>query len=118
MLSALPAYLSMADVGMVTAAGNKMTMAIGRSDLAEGNRVYQSAQLFMTIMCCSLAAILTPAVLFLPLPDYMTLDKRIALAAMLCDVLLALYGGPGRRDATPWGRCCRNSCASANSPAS
>jgi len=93
LLSALPAYLSMADVGMVAAAGNKMTMAVGRSDVAEANTVYQSAQLFMTIMCGSLGAVLTPAVLFLPLPDYMTMDKRIALAALLCDVLLTLYGG-------------------------
>ena len=34
-LSAVPAYLTMADVGMVNAAGNKMTMALGRSDTAE-----------------------------------------------------------------------------------
>ncbi len=32
LLSALPAYLSMADVGMVGAAGNKMMMAMGRAD--------------------------------------------------------------------------------------
>jgi len=30
MLSAIPAYLSMADVGMVTAAGNRMNMAADR----------------------------------------------------------------------------------------
>lgn len=93
LLSALPAYVSMADVGMVGAAGNKMTMAAGRSDFAEANVVYQTAQLFMTIVCCSLAAIITPAALFLPLPGDMTMDKRIALAALLCAVLLAMYGG-------------------------
>ena len=49
MLSAIPAYLSMADVGMVTAAGNKMTMAMGKEDLTEANRVFQSAQMFMAI---------------------------------------------------------------------
>ncbi len=32
MLSAVPSYFSMADAGMVTAAGNKMTMATGRGD--------------------------------------------------------------------------------------
>ncbi|VTZ23068.1 Polysaccharide biosynthesis protein [Methylocella tundrae] len=92
-LSALPAYVGMADVGMVGAAGNKMTMAVGRSDVAEANRIYQTAQLFMTVMCCSLAAIIIPAALFLPLPDSMTTDKRIALAALMCAVLFALYGG-------------------------
>ncbi|WP_395666719.1 lipopolysaccharide biosynthesis protein [Methylocella sp.] len=93
LLSAIPAYVMMADVGMVTAAGNKMAMAIGRADVAEANRVYQSAQLFMTIVCGGLALILAPAVLLLPLPSYMTMDMRVALAALLCGVLTALYGG-------------------------
>ncbi len=93
LLSALPAYLSMADAGMVNAAGNKMTMAVGRADIAEANNVFQSAQLFMTIVCCSLAVITTPFALFGPLPSYMTTDQRIALAALLLAVLFALYGG-------------------------
>ncbi|ACK51533.1 polysaccharide biosynthesis protein [Methylocella silvestris BL2] len=93
LLSAIPAYVNMADVGMVTTAGNKMAMAVGRSDLAEANNVYQSAQLFMAIVCCALAVILTPVALFGPLPDFMTTDMRVALAAMLCGVLIALYGG-------------------------
>ena len=42
-LSALPSFLSMADVGMVQAAGNKMTMAMGRGEVAEANRIFQSA---------------------------------------------------------------------------
>ena len=33
MISAAPSYVSMADVGMVHAAGNNMTMAMGRSDV-------------------------------------------------------------------------------------
>ncbi len=93
LLSALPAYLSMADVGMVWTAGNKMTMAVGRSELAEANKVYQSAQLFMTIVCCSLTVVMVPLALFLPMPDYMTEDKRVALAALFCAVLVGLYGG-------------------------
>jgi hypothetical protein len=80
----MPAYLSLSDLGMVGAAGNKLTMAMGRSDLAEANNVYQSAQLFMTIVCFSLAAIMTPSVLFIPMPGFMTMDKRIALAALSC----------------------------------
>jgi O-antigen/teichoic acid export membrane protein len=93
MLSAVPAYLSMADIGMVHAAGNKMTMAVGRSDFAEANRIFQSAQLFMLIVCGSLAALVTPAVLFGPLPDFVSMDQRIALAALFCEVLIALFGG-------------------------
>ncbi len=93
MLSAIPAYLSMADVGMVTAAGNKMTMAMGRGDLAETNKIFQSAQLFMIIVC-GLAALLTlPIILFAPLPWLQTIDQRVALAALCLGVLVALFGG-------------------------
>jgi hypothetical protein len=82
MLSAVPSYLSMADFGMVYTAGTRMTMAIGRSDAAEPNRVFQSAQLFMMIVCGSLTVLLTPLVLLGPLPNYISLDQRIPLAAL------------------------------------
>ncbi len=93
MLSAIPAYLSMADVGMVTAAGNKMTMAMGKGDLAETNKIFQSAQLFMTIVCGSVALLTLPIILFSPLPWLQTNDQRVALAALCLGVLVALFGG-------------------------
>ncbi len=93
MLSAIPSYLSMADVGMVTAAGNKMTMATGKGDIAEANRVFQSAQLFMAIVCGSLAVVVVPLVLWAPLPGIETTNQRVALAAMSFSVLLSLFGG-------------------------
>jgi O-antigen/teichoic acid export membrane protein len=93
LLSALPAYLSMADVGIVSVAGNKMTMLIGRGDVGEANKVYQSAQLFMAIVCCSLVAIVTAPTFLWPLPDYVTLDMRAAFLAALYGVLAALAGG-------------------------
>ena len=92
-LSAVPAYLSMADLGMVSAAGNKMTMALGRSDAAEANRIFQSAQLFMMIVCGSLALLVTPIALFGPLPWSVSFDERGALAALFLSVILALFGG-------------------------
>ncbi len=93
MLSAIPAYLSMADVGMVTAAGNKMTMAMGKDDVPEANRVFQSAQMFMAIVCGSLALIVVPLVLLAPLPGLETMDQRVALSALSTGVLAALFGG-------------------------
>ena len=93
MLSAIPAYLSMADVGMVTAAGNKMTMAMGKEDLTEANRVFQSAQMFMAIVCGSLALLVVPLVLWAPLPGLETMDQRMALSALSTGVLAALFGG-------------------------
>lgn len=93
MLSAIPAYISMADIGMVAAAGNKMTIAMGRNDPAEANRVFQSAQLFMLIVCTSLAIVLIAAVALIPFPGLEDVDRRIALGALLLGVLVALFGG-------------------------
>jgi O-antigen/teichoic acid export membrane protein len=93
MLSAIPAYLSMADVGMVTAAGNKMTMAIGKGDLPEANKIFQSAQLFMVIICGSISLIVVPMILWVPFPGLETMDRRMALIGLSLSVLLSLFGG-------------------------
>lgn len=93
MLSAIPAYLSMADIGMVAAAGNKMTMSMGDGDVLEANKTFQSAQLFMTIVCCSLALLVIPLVLLVPFPGLNTIDRRIALLALSAGVLLSLFSG-------------------------
>jgi O-antigen/teichoic acid export membrane protein len=93
MLSAIPAYISMADIGMVAAAGNKMTIAMGRDDPHEANRVFQSAQLFMLAVCASLAVILVASVAFLPIPGLEDVDRKIALSALLLGVLVGLFCG-------------------------
>jgi O-antigen/teichoic acid export membrane protein len=93
LLSALPAYLTMADVGMVTAAGNRMTMAQGAGDTAMANRVFQSAQVFMLFVCAVLAALALPAIWWSPWPADATLDQRMALMALTASVLVAFAGG-------------------------
>lgn len=93
MLSAIPAYLSMADVGMVTAVGNKMTIAMGAGDHISANRVFQSAQLFMTVVCGAIALVVIPVVLFAPLPWVQNFDQRLAILALSLGVLVALFGG-------------------------
>jgi O-antigen/teichoic acid export membrane protein len=92
-LSAIPSYLSMADVGMVTAAGNKMTMAIGEGDMQEANTLFQSAQMFMAVICGGIALLVVPFVLWAPLPVLGDIDQRVALFAMSLGVLVALFGG-------------------------
>ena len=92
-LSAVPAYLSMADVGIVTSAGNRMTMAMGRKDELEANQIFQSAQAFMAYVCVILALLVLPLILLAPLPWFENVDQRIALAAMSSGVLIALFGG-------------------------
>jgi len=92
-LSAIPAYLSFADVGMVTAAGNKMTMAIGKKDVIEANQIFQTTQVFMGVFCGLLAFTLLPVILFDPLQWFENMDQRISLSAMALGVLISLFGG-------------------------
>lgn len=93
MLSAIPAYLSMADVGMVSAAGNKMTIAMARGDLTEANKVFQSALKFMTIVCGTFASIALIIILFAPIYFLNSMDLRLALLALCFGVLIALFDG-------------------------
>jgi len=92
-ISAIPSYLSMADVGMVTVAGNRMSMLSGAGDTTAANRVFQSAQMFILLTCASIATLAIPAALWLPLPELGSLDMRLALAALLVNVLLSLGNG-------------------------
>lgn len=93
LISALPAYLAMADVGMVTAAGNRMTMAMGAGDTALANRVFQSAQMFMLIVCAALLVLALPVIVWAPWPTDATLDQRMALMALTTSVVVAFAGG-------------------------
>lgn len=93
MLSAIPAYLSMADVGMVTAAGNRMTMAQGKGDPAEANRVFQSTSVLIVSICASLAVLIVPLILWVPLHWLRSVDQRLALSFLCLNVLITLISG-------------------------
>jgi O-antigen/teichoic acid export membrane protein len=93
-LSAIPSYLSIADVGMVTTAANKMSIAMGQRDHAQANRVFQSALLFMLITCAFIWFLVVPAALWIPLPNISaTPDARIAVAALGGSILVVLFSG-------------------------
>ncbi|PZP34338.1 MAG: hypothetical protein DI603_05095 [Roseateles depolymerans] len=93
MLSAVPSYLAMSDVGMVTVAGNRMMMALGRGDACEANRVFQSAQVFMAGTCLVACLAVTLLVWWLPMPSGQVADGRAAVLMLSLAVLMALFGG-------------------------
>lgn len=93
-LSAIPVYVQMADVGMLTAAGNRMTMAMGRLDVQEARSVLHSALAFLGIVCGVAAVVALPLILWLPLEPLLDGDRRLALAILVVGVLQALlFGG-------------------------
>lgn len=92
-ISTLPSYLAMADVGMVTAAGNRMAMSTAAGDTRDANRAFHSAQAFVALVSGTLLALMLALVLFSPWPGNATADQRIALLALACTVLLAFVCG-------------------------
>lgn len=93
-ISAIPTYLSMADVGMVTAAGNKMTMAVARKDFNSANTVFQSAIVFMLLICGLILSVVFFVCFLIPVSILnINLDQRIALAALSTGVVLSFFNG-------------------------
>jgi len=92
-LSAIPAYLSIADVGMVTIASNRMSMMIGAKDTKGANRIFQSAQLFVLSSCLLVAFVTLPLIALAPLEALSNPDARLALSALVICVLLSMMSG-------------------------
>lgn len=90
-LSAIPAYLSMADVGMVAAAGNLMTMSVAAGDSQKANRVFHSATVFMSLVCV-LVSTLSGVVLATGLTGLPS-DQAFALWLLILTVMVALFTG-------------------------
>ncbi|HET8869573.1 MAG TPA: hypothetical protein VFM48_03940, partial [Aquabacterium sp.] len=91
MLSAIPAYFSMADVGMVAAAGNRMTMEVARGDVAAANRIFHSATVFMLWVCGGIAACVT--LVLLSGRTGIDPDQAVAVWLLMGTVLLSLFSG-------------------------
>jgi len=93
LISAIPAYLSMSDIGMVPAVGNRMTIAMGRNDAEKATVLLQSATAMLSIVCAAMALILIPTFVSIPLPGNQELDSRIALIALSLGIFASLFGG-------------------------
>jgi O-antigen/teichoic acid export membrane protein len=91
MLSAVPIYLTVADFGIVTAAGNMMSMRNTREEMPEINRVFHSS-LFIIVAVVPLLAVCTvvPLLIF---GFGLSLDQRSALAALILASLLNVACG-------------------------
>ena len=91
MLSAVPTYLLMADVGMVATAGNRMTMEMARGRAEHANRIFHSATVFHggCVWHRGLFGHGDLAGGWVPLP----VDQTQALWLLMLSVLAALFTG-------------------------
>lgn len=95
-LSAVPSYLAMADVGMVTAAGNRMTMLVGEANRRAANEVFQSALAFVLGVCGVALLGVLAVVAWWPFDAGGSTGSsggRIAVMALSASVIVGLIGG-------------------------
>ena len=93
LLSAMPSYLAMTDLGMVATAGNRMTMALGHGDKVEANRLFHSAFMFVLAMTGGAVLLSVPVALFAPFDSLQSADQRMAICLLILGVLVAQFGG-------------------------
>lgn len=91
-LSAVPSYLAMADAGMVSAAGNRMTMLIGEGATAAANRVFQSAFAFVATVCGAMLVFVCAGLALWPAGS-LDASSRITIGLLTATVAATLLGG-------------------------
>jgi O-antigen/teichoic acid export membrane protein len=102
MLSAVPIYLTVADFGITTAAGNMMSMHKAREETAEINRVFASSIFIILVMVPLLAfCTVVPLLIF---GFGLGPDQRSALAALIIASLLNVACGLFDAAYRPYGK--------------
>jgi O-antigen/teichoic acid export membrane protein len=89
MLSTVPAYLVMSDIGFVSAAGNEMAMRAGRGDRDGAVSVFQSISWLVLIVFTALGLLLTPVVWLCPVERWLGVTG-FTHAEVGCSVMLFL----------------------------
>ena len=90
-LTAIPIYLTMSDLGFATAAQNEMTMAVGRGNRAAELETFQSAWLLVLAVSFPVALVLGGLVPLAPFSDWLNLAALSDATATLILWLLGLH---------------------------
>ena len=98
-LSAIPAYLALSDIGFASVAANDMTMRVANNDRRGALQVYQSIWLFVTgvslFVGCALAFLVyaIPVAAQLSIKHIAEVQTRQLLIVLVLYVLVGLQGG-------------------------
>lgn len=98
-LSAIPAYLSMSDIGFASVAGNRMTMLNAENKKDEVIRVYQSGWMLISSISLTITMLIAPVVFFfnsgelLKIKQISELDVKLILILLALQVIISLQGG-------------------------
>jgi len=99
LLSTIPMYFGMSDIGFGNVAGNEMTMLAAGGKRDEALVVFQSVSLFITAISILVSAFLAPVIWYLPLEKWFQIhlisihDARLILLMLGLSSLLTLQEG-------------------------
>ena len=99
LLSAIPTYLSMSDIGFGSVAANEMTMLVAAGKRDDALDAFQSVSLFITIISAALTVLLTITIWTLPIERWLRIhilsvhDARLILLLLAVSTLLTLQEG-------------------------
>ena len=102
MIVAMPAYLSISDVGLLTSAGNLMAMHQARGETAEVNRIFNSSLAAILVLVPLLAVCV--GVLLLMFTFGLSVSLRGALYVMIFVALIAVASGLFEAAYRPFGK--------------
>ena len=102
MIVAMPAYLSISDVGLLTSAGNLMAMHQARRETAQVNRIFNSSLAAILVLVPLLAV--CAGVLLLVFTFGLSVNQRTALYVMMLAALLTVASGLFEAAYRPFGK--------------
>lgn len=98
-LSAIPAYLSLSDVGFASVAANDMTMRVAKGDKQGALEVYQSIWIFICLVSAIVGVVLALSIYIFPLNKIFSIthignnQTQQLLIVLMLYVLIGLQGG-------------------------
>jgi O-antigen/teichoic acid export membrane protein len=92
-LSAAPAYFSMADGGIVSVAINKMTILASKGETESANRVFSSSLSFLTVSVLVVEAIFIFALYFVDSELVSYRGWKVILVILITNTVVSMYAG-------------------------
>lgn len=93
-ITAIPAYLAMSDLGVVAVAANKMTMLVADHRSAQALRVFRSAQVFLTLTGGAVT-VLSAVILLFPMLPGVDKETTSTLFVLIVALVVGQAGGLG-----------------------
>ena len=99
LISTVPSYFSLSDLGFASAASNDMTMRVARGDKAGALQVFQSAWVLVTVLSLAIITLTLAVLSFVPIEKWLKLvtlphwEVITVVAILLVQILFSMQRG-------------------------